>query len=383
MTRPGVVVVSNDVVPGMSMPVAAPGLRAWGIAKGLEAHGWAPTLAVAAGPVRNQWQGAVPPPTPPGAVVVEEDALGSFLEARAPAIAVLTNTNQVRRIHNISGVRLIIDLFSPQVLERVSGSGVNADSLARLIERKMAGLRAADGFIVNGRKKLPYFVGWMTRAGIDVRNVPIEVVEMSLPSTEHLQPPSKPLKILVAGYLQRWSKPGEWLAPIRRHLEAGSVELHLVTPVHWGQREASDRVSAYDSIVGLPGVVRHQAMRFDRFRSLLAATDVVLDLFPWTLEREYAMVTRSVVALASGVPVIHPPFTEVSPIIESESAGWLVDPSDGDAISSVLDSLVTDPAGIVARSAGAARLATERFEPARAVAPLAAMVSDLSAVGAT
>ena len=31
MSKPTVVLVSNDVVPGMAMPVAAPGLRVYGI----------------------------------------------------------------------------------------------------------------------------------------------------------------------------------------------------------------------------------------------------------------------------------------------------------------------------------------------------------------
>ena len=35
-----VIVISNDVVPGQAMPVAAPGLRAFGLASGLRQHGF-------------------------------------------------------------------------------------------------------------------------------------------------------------------------------------------------------------------------------------------------------------------------------------------------------------------------------------------------------
>ena len=34
-----VIIISNDVIPGMGLPVAAPGLRAWGLAHGLREHG--------------------------------------------------------------------------------------------------------------------------------------------------------------------------------------------------------------------------------------------------------------------------------------------------------------------------------------------------------
>ncbi len=39
MSDPKIVLVANDVVPGMGLPVAAPGLRAYGLAEGLRHHG--------------------------------------------------------------------------------------------------------------------------------------------------------------------------------------------------------------------------------------------------------------------------------------------------------------------------------------------------------
>ena len=88
------------------------------------------------------------------------------------------------------------------------------------------------------------------------------------------------------------------------------------------------------------------------------------------------MVTRSVVALAHGVPVVHPPFSELSQLIESEEAGWLLDPATPGALSDLLEGL--DPADIAHRRAGAARLAATRLDPATAVAPLARMIEEWS-----
>jgi glycosyltransferase involved in cell wall biosynthesis len=105
--------------------------------------------------------------------------------------------------------------------------------------------------------------------------------------------------------------------------------------------------------------------------------DLVVDLFDYNLEREYAMVTRAVVALACGVPVVHPPFTEVAPLIDDYEAGWLVDPADSGGLRRVLDEVLDDRQLLATRTANAQRLATEVFEPARAVKPLVSIIDQV------
>jgi glycosyltransferase involved in cell wall biosynthesis len=161
---------------------------------------------------------------------------------------------------------------------------------------------------------------------------------------------------------------------MERHLgEENGATLELVLPRHWGGGTGWSHGSEVDlsRLAGHPSVTTHGPMGFGAFREFLSGVDVAIDLFEHNLEREYAMVTRSVVALACGVPVIHPPFTEVSPMISSYDAGWLVDPEDEAAFDAVVRGIVSDPAGVYRKKKNARALARDLLDPAVAVEPLA------------
>jgi glycosyltransferase involved in cell wall biosynthesis len=111
-------------------------------------------------------------------------------------------------------------------------------------------------------------------------------------------------------------------------------------------------------------------MNFSEFLRFLSSVDVSIDLFQHNLEREYAMVTRSIISLACGVPVIHPPFTEVSPMIAEYDAGWLVDPPDTAALEKVISRVLDDPEVVRRKQENARMLALEVLNPRVAVEPL-------------
>jgi glycosyltransferase involved in cell wall biosynthesis len=118
-------------------------------------------------------------------------------------------------------------------------------------------------------------------------------------------------------------------------------------------------------------------MNFSEFLRFLSTIDVTIDLFQHNLEREYAMVTRSVISLACGVPVIHPPFTEVSPMIAEYDAGWLVDPPDTAALEKVISRILDDPELVRRKRENARALASEVLDPAVAVKPLIRILESL------
>ena len=148
--------------------------------------------------------------------------------------------------------------------------------------------------------------------------------------------------------------------------------LDLLRRWHWGGRAERSHVSKgdLDRVARHPSVTAHGTMSVSEFREFLAGVDVSIDLFQHNLEREYAMVTRSVVSLACGVPVVHPPFTEVSPMIERYDAGWLLDPNDPAALEEVIGGLLADPGLMRRKKKNARALAAEVLDPAVAVGPL-------------
>ena len=376
-----VFVISNDIVPSLGMPVAAPGLRAFGLAEGLRANGKKVGTLVVKGFVERQWMRfgrSVPHPMAPGTEVVGAGQLTRYLKSHAPATVILINSNQVDNLEPISGIRYVLDFFAPKMLEMLyqhSGEYPQKE-ISRLRQRKIRAIKLADAFIINGAKKVPYFLGWMLQADRDIRDLPVEVVNMCVPlswseDTESGRNGGGSVRFAIAGYLHSWSTLGSWVEVLERHLDPPEVSLDLMVPWHWSTREYQHKSKGdLDRLADYKSVTTHGPMTFSDFQRFLRTIDVAIDLFQHNLEREYAMVTRSLVALAGGVPVIHPPFTEVSPMIAEYDAGWLVDPEDPAAMEAVIREITEDPDAVHRKKKNARALASAVVDPAVAVKPL-------------
>ncbi len=378
-TNRTVFVLSNDIVPSLAMPVAAPGLRAFGLAEGLRANGFKVKTLVPRGFVDRQWARfgrSVPHPTAPDTEVIGARQLTGYLKSNAPAVAILINSNQVEHLRPVEGVRYVLDFFAPKMLEALyqHGEGYPKDELKQLRRRKIRAIELADAFVVNGAKKLPYFLAWMLQADRDVRHLPLEVVNMCAPLVWAGEDGAGegPIRFAVAGYLQSWSTLGGWVEAIERRLDNPEMSLDLLTPWHWGggRERIHESRSDLDRLAEHPSVTAHGTMTFSEFQGFLSTVDVSIDLFRHNLEREYAMVTRSIISLACGVPVIHPPFTEVSPMISEYDAGWILDPQDTAALEEVIDGILEDPDMVSRKKQNARALAAAVLDPAVAVKPL-------------
>ena len=380
-----VFIISNDIVPGLGMPVAAPGLRAFGLAEGLRANGAAVKTLVVKGFVERQWMRfgrSVPYPKAPDTEVIGAGRLVPYLESHAPATVVIINSNQVDNLGPIRGIKYVMDFFAPKMLEMLyhhSGK-YPKEEISQLRQRKIRAIRLADAFIVNGAKKIPYFLAWMLQADRDIRDLPIEVVNMCAPlawsgPVVSGRDSGGPIRLAVAGYLHSWSTLGSWVKVVERHLNRPEVNLDLMVPWHWSSREYEHKSrSDLDRLASYRSVATHGPMTFSDFQRFLSTIDVAIDLFQHNLEREYAMVTRSIIALACGVPVLHPPFTEVSPMIAEYDAGWLVDPEDPETLEAVIGKIIEDPAEVRQKKQNARVLASAVIDPAVAVKPLVRIV---------
>ena len=378
-----VIIISNDVVPSLGMPVAAPGLRAFGLAEGLRANGKQVKTLVVKGFVERQWARfgrSVPHPTAPDTEVIGAWRLARYLQTNAPATVVIINSNQIDNLKPIPGIKYVMDFFAPKMLEMLyhhSGE-YPQEEMRNLKQRKIRAIQLADGFIVNGAKKIPYFLAWMLQADRDIRNLPLEVVNMGAPLSFGPDPRGSDtgsVKFAVAGYIHSWSTLGNWVAVMERHLDRPGASLDLMVPWHWSGREYEhksqkdlDRLETYESVTS------HGPMTFSGFQKFLSGVDVTIDLFQHNLEREYAMVTRSIIALACGVPVLHPPFTEVSPMIAEYDAGWLVDPEDPEALEVVIEEIFEDPDALRQKKQNARTLASAILDPKVAVKPLVRII---------
>lgn len=374
-----VVVLSNDVVPGMGMPVAAPGLRAWGIARGLRAHGLKVRLVVVQHIIEKVWPRSMPPPLPPMTTVMRPEHLAHALRRRTPRALVLTNSNHAHHFLDLPDVRFIYDFFAPKLLELTyqAGDTSRSSELDRLRSKKLAALERSDGVIVNGAKKMPYVMAWLLAAGVDVRHLPLEVVNMPVPSLIADGTRDGPVKAVISGYLQAWSRPGAWVDAVTPFLDDGSLELDLLVADHWGTGTHGQLPEGFDDLAGHGAVRTHGTMTFGDFQDFLSTRDLTIDVFARNRERELAMVTRTAVALGSGVPALHVPFTECSGLIHEHAAGWLTEPDDPAAISRVLETVTSDRACLVSAREGARSVARNVLDPKVATRPLVEMLERL------
>ena len=114
--------------------------------------------------------------------------------------------------------------------------------ISELRQRKIRAIKLADGFIVNGTKKVPYFLGvdapgrqGHTRAALRGRQ---HVRPAGLVGPEKTGPDAGgPVRFAVAGYLHSWSTLGSWVKVMERHLDPSDVSLDLMVPWHWSVSE--------------------------------------------------------------------------------------------------------------------------------------------------
>lgn len=378
-----IIVVSNDVIPGVGVPVGAPGLRAWGIAAGLRGCGFEVILTAPEEIVARAWnraRGNIVAPTPSGSTILPDSALPRFIKTHAPAVVVMTNSNRMGGLRRERGVKVVYDFFAPKMLElalRTSPCPTQR-SLAELRQQKIHGINLSDVFVVNGAKKLPYVYGWLLQGDRPITEMPVAVVNMpSEPAFGERRPNGSRLSIVAPGYHQQWVRLGTAPEALKRALDdIPDLHLTVVGQSRW-EGWSHPEGDALKLLVEHPSCTAVGHMLFEDFREMLGTKDVFVDLFEQTLERQLAMVTRTVIAISCGLPVIHPSFTEVSPLIAAYDAGWLVDVSDSEALVTLLVRIASDPAELAEKRANARRLAQEVFAPREAVKPLVQVVNEL------
>lgn len=379
-----ILVIANDVIPGFGVPVAAPGIRAAGLAAGLRSHGFDVEVSVPETIIKIVSDPVAPVIPPPGATVVDPTDLHEFIVANSFETVVFTNANMAPHLHPVQGTQFVFDMFAPKILELLSSGRTDRD-WARDARRKERALALADHVWVNGHRKLGYALGWLLRPSVDrirteelgltrlIEGDPmkhVSVVEMPVPlprdvSVRSPQAAAGVLRVGVAGYVQRWSALDQIPAAYTAAVDTGH-ELHVLQPEHWGG-SAPDAAPPADP----PGVHRHLGpLGYRDFAAWIQSMDVMVDVFAQSAERHMAMITRSAVALRFGVPIMHGVDSEISDLVREYDAGWVINTNDT-AAWQVAYSECADPDILARKQAGARRASEDRFAPEAALAEAA------------
>ncbi len=370
-----VVVISNDVVPAQGGKTGAGGLRAHGLAAGLAAHGIDVTTFVVADAVARHTREIGPLAAAEHVEVVPAGALSKRLSAMRPVVAVVVNADQAEHLHGTRRMRIVYDGFVPRMLELAFRSGPYPErALTRMAQLEGKAMRFADAVIVSVAGAMPYHLASLLHAGRDPRAVPMRVVEMAVPALPAANRPVGDLPVAVFTMSHpNWGPPGRWVEVASAH--AGSaVRAIVVEDGSWGADRAEVESLRWRAFLEHPDVEVRSPQTWEELGGTFAEADLAIDLFSRTPVREVAPAPRSVIALAHGVAVVHPPFTGMAASIGAERAGWLVDPDDDDALEAFFTGLTS--AEVAAHREGACRLAASRLDPAVAVQPLVDLIAE-------
>ena len=364
MTR--VLVISGDILPFPGFPTTGAGLRAWGLAKGLESRGHDVMVAMPQSMTRNM------PSTPenalPSSLYTPED-LPRFVARHQPDVIVLQHWRLANYLETSPEYPIVIDFHGPLLLEiQFQANPV----LERLRRDKILALHKADFFTCAGEKQRYYFFPWLMLAGCDLRDELIQAIPVSLSPDLPLHQSEGEPSFVYGGVFLPWQDP---ILPLRTLIETletrqrGILKFfggkHPVVSVPTGKFEELRAELQRSSRARLQPMIPRDQLIQEYCRS-----HVAIDLMQRNAERELAFTTRTVEYLWCGLPVIYNNYAELSGYIADYQAGWTLDPADPAGLRRILDEMLDDPAILETRSRNAQRLVRERLTWDRTIAPL-------------
>lgn len=373
MTR--VLVLAGEVVPLPGLPTNGGGLRGWTLARGLESAGFDVVLRFPQHALDAL--GATIDPAAREAALAhtfEWHDAASTVASVMPDVVVCCSWLLAAHLGPCP-VPLAVDVAGPVLLEFLYQDVQKAIALA---PHKPRGLALADFVTCAGERQRGYFYPWLLLAGFDqeacasrLATVPISAA----PDTPLVQRANDEPVIVFAGSVVPWHDPLEPLLVLvdtLRRVGRGRLVVYAMThPVH--SHGATWFTPFKERVAGDPRVMLHEGARpYEELRAVYSRADLAFDLFARNPERELAFPTRTVDYLAAGLPVLTGSYSELAGLIADYDAGFIVAPTDWDAIVRAVAQAVTAPDRLLRQGANARRLVDEQLVWTRTITPLAA-----------
>jgi glycosyltransferase involved in cell wall biosynthesis len=361
-----ILVVSSDILPVEGQPTTGAGLRAWGLGKGLEAHGHevefsldrevAQKCGYAGGEIR----------------LFDPSAFDDFVRGVDPDVLLFQHWPVSLAMKERPRGHVVIDFHGPALLEILFKQ---PESVEPLVRQKLESLSKADYFTCAGNKQLYYFLGWLLMAGLDLHEFPIASVPFSMPSEmpERAGRPEEPV-FVYGGVFLPWTDPSLGLTVLVEEMEsAGRGELKFFGGKHPWAKLRSEKVfeDLRERLTGSGRVHFSPAVPRDELIRQYAGASVAWDVMARNPERELAFTSRTVEYLWCGLPVVYNDYAELAEYIAEYDAGWVVDPSDEALMRETVREIIGRPDVVRRKGENAQRLVRERLSWEAAVKPLA------------
>lgn len=363
-----ILVLTTEPLPFPGLVTTGAGLRAWGLARGLESAGFPVELAMP----DDHLDGL----DPQRRAELEQHCffrpqLGEFVRRRSPDVLVMQHWGLMRELGHVD-CPVAIDLHGPHLLERRFWGSQSPDSDRA---EKIEALRRADFVTCAGRSQRLYFLPFLDLAGFDVTDPRLCPV-IPLSADPNLPPEGErdPTCFVYGGMFLPWQNPTSALTALLDTFDGlGSGRLRF----HGGAHPSVDvSRGRFDRLIERLGA--HQAVEmcglrpFDEVVSDYCHAAVAIDLMERNAERELAFPSRTVIYLWCGLPVIHSDYTDLAPWIERYDAGWTLDPDDTERLHRIVQTALREPSRAREKGRNARRLVAERLTWDKTITPLAA-----------
>jgi len=360
-----ILVISGDILPYPGFPTTGAGLRAWGIGKGLESRGHNVILAMPRSSVPNVQN--IPKDRLP--LLYTEENLESFIRDHSPDVVILQHWHLTTHLKTPLEIPLVIDFHGPLLLETQFQEN---PALEELKWEKILAIHKADFFTCSGERQKYYFQPWLMLAGFDLRQQIIEVIPVSLsPELPRHKSQGEPV-FVYGGIFLPWQDPVLGLTTLVECLESkqkgilkffGGKHPVVGTPIG-GFEKLKNQLEQSPRVHIQPMIPRDQLIQE------YCHSHVAIDVMQHNAERELAFTTRTVEYLWCGLPVIYNNYSELSEYIQTYNAGWVVDPTDREAIREVIEEILDNPKCLDERSRNAQRLVQEQLTWDKSIEPL-------------
>ncbi len=369
-----ILVLANSAIPLPGLPTNGGGLRAWTLARGLESAGHTVTILFPRHSLDEQLIPIAPAARAAALPLTYEWAeVDAAIGRVAPEVVVASSWILAGQIRHCP-VPLVVDLAGPLLLEFLAQDWAKGRALAHL---KTDALTRADYVICAGERQRPYFQPWLLLSGFSPDDclTRLGVVPISCnPLLPSLAPPNDEPQLIYAGMVYAWQDPSRAieaaLAALERRGRGRLLIYAEAHPIH--SQGANWFTHLRERIQDHPRVTFGGILPYDALQEAYRSADLALDLFERTVERELAFNTRTVDFLHAGLPPLYGDYAELSPLIREYGAGFIVDPTDDNALAAALAAALDNPTQLAERGRAAQRLARERLTWDRTIAPLAA-----------
>ncbi len=359
-----ILVLTTEPLPFPGRITTGAGLRAWGLARGLESAGFSVELAMPEEAAAGAGDG--------GSRIgcFSRPLLTEFVRERSPDILVMQHWGLMRDLGEVEAP-IAIDLAGPHLLERrFWGSRSPEGDLAE----KVAALRRADFVTCSGRSQRLYFLPFLGIAGFDVADPSLCPV---IPFSADPQLPAArerdPACFVYGGMFLPWQDPSRALTTLLDAVaSAGRGRLRFFGGAHPTVDVSGGKFEAIlERLSGDPRVEMNGLVPFEQLVDAYCRAGAALDLMERNAERELAFPTRTVIYLWCGLPVIHGDYDDLAPLIARYKAGWVLSPDDRAGLRATIENILSQPSLPAERGENARRLVADNLTWDKTIEPLA------------